>query len=440
MRQETLNEVAVIGSLLLDPAVLPQLEQAGLTPDMFDDPDCRVIYETVLRLRDEGRNYSNIVILGDEAKKVGFKDYSSFLLDAMRDTPSAALALDYAALVISEYKRRSLNLLLHEAAYDSEAGDWQSVAESVAEGLQNIGTGDEQGLTSGSGLVSHFRKYYQQTKEDPSRAYCPTGFRELDDQLGGGMFRSEIYVLGARPGMGKTTFALNIAESLVRMGKAVLFISMEMTADQIMAKRISIESGISYNQVLTGRVPSYEEEKLEQAIEAIENRPFYLTTKSGLTVSDIGRYARRVKDLALIVIDYLGLISPDKEMISKTRYEQMTAISASVKAMAKTLNVPVLALSQLNRENTNRQDKRPSMSDLRDSGAIEQDAGAIILLHRESYYGQTSQANEDIELNVAKNRHSSPGVVTMAWNGTAGRTDEKTVIPFNVMDAEELPF
>lgn len=440
MRQETLNEVAVIGSLLLDPAVLPQLEQAGLTPEMFDDPDCRVIYETVLRLRDEGRNYSNIVILGDEAKKVGFKDYSSFLLDAMQDTPSAALALDYAALVISEYKRRSLNLLLHEAAYDSEAGDWQSVAESVAEGLQSIGTGEEQGLTSGSGLVSHFRKYYEQTKADPSRAYCPTGFQELDDKLGGGMFRSEIYVLGARPGMGKTTFALNIAESLVRMGKAVLFVSMEMTADQIMAKRISIESGISYNQVLTGRVPSYEEEKLEQAIEAIENRPFYLTTKSGLTVSDIGRLARRVKDLALIVIDYLGLISPEKEMISKTRYEQMTAISASVKAMAKTLNVPVLALSQLNRENTNRQDKRPSMSDLRDSGAIEQDAGAIILLHRESYYGQTAQANEDIELNVAKNRHSSPGVVTMAWNGTAGRTDEKTVIPFNVMDAEELPF
>lgn len=440
MRQETLNEVAVIGSLLLDPDVLPQLEQAGLTPDMFDDPDCRVIYETILRMRDEGRNYSNIVILGDEAKKVGFKDYSSFLLDALQNTPSAALALDYAALVISEYKRRSLNLLLHEAAYDSEAGDWQSVAESVAEGLQNIGTDEEQGLTSGSGLVSHFREYYKQTKADPSRAYCPTGFRELDDQLGGGMFRSEIYVLGARPGMGKTTFALNIAESLVRMGKAVLFVSMEMTADQIMAKRISIESGISYNQVLTGRVPSYEEEKLEQAIEAIENRPFYLTTKSGLTVSDIGRYARRVKDLALIVIDYLGLISPEKEMISKTRYEQMTAISASVKAMAKTLNVPVLALSQLNRENTNRQDKRPSMSDLRDSGAIEQDAGAIILLHRESYYGQTAQANEDIELNVAKNRHSSPGVVTMAWNGTAGRTDEKTVIPFNVMDAEELPF
>ena len=440
MSQQTINEVAVIGSLLLDPEVLPEVEQTGLTPEMFEDPDCRVIYETILRMRDDGLNYTDVVIVGDEAKKVGYKDYSAFLMDAMRGTPSSAMAVDYAALVISEYKRRSLNLLLHEAAYDSEVGDWQSVAESVVEGLQNIGTGEDQGLTTGSGLVSHFRRYYEQTKADPSRAYCSTGFRELDDQLGGGMFRSEIYVLGARPGMGKTTFALNIAESLTRMGKAVLFVSMEMTADQIMAKRLSIESGISYNQVLTGRVPSYEEEKLEQAIEAIENRPFYLTTKSGLTVSDIGRYARRVKDLALIVIDYLGLISPDKEMISKTRYEQMTAISASVKAMAKTLNVPVLALSQLNRENTNRQDKRPSMSDLRDSGAIEQDAGAIILLHRESYYGQTTQAQEDIELNVAKNRHSSPGVVTMAWNGTAGRTDEKVTVPFTVIDEEDLPF
>jgi len=444
MNQSRLNELSVIGSLLISPEVLPMVEQSGLSPESFYEYDCRHVYQTILNMRDDGKDYSDVALIGAEAAKSG-QDYVAFLSEAMQTVPSAANVLDYCALVLDESKRRSLNFLLHEAAFDSEVGDWHRVAEQVSTGIQDIGNSVESGLMDCKSLTGSFRKYYALTKEDPSKAYCPTGIEDLDLQLGGGMFRSEMYVLGARPGMGKTTFAINLAESVVRMNKAVLFVSLEMTADQIMAKRIAIESGLSYNAILTGRIPSYDEDKLEDAIKRIEPRKFFLTTKSGLTVAEIGRLARQVKDLALIIIDYLGLISPGEELMNKTRYEQMTCISAAVKAMAKNLNVPVLALSQLNRENASRQDKRPSMSDLRDSGAIEQDAGGIILLHRNSYYEPGTASEEDIELNVAKNRHSSPGVVTMTWTGQTGRTTQKQSerfqpVPDTILNAEELPF
>ena len=228
----------------------------------------------------------------------------------------------------------------------------------------------------------------------------------------------------------------------------MLFVSLEMTAVQIMAKRIALEGGLQYTQLMSGKLGETDEEVMQEAMGRLTDRPFFLTTKSGMTVGEISKTARQIRDLSLIIVDYMGLIPASEESRSKPRYEQMTEISAGVKALAKSLNVPILALAQLNRENMTRKDKRPTMSDLRDSGAVEQDAGAIILLHRPEYYETREQGDaaetEDIELNVAKNRHAAPGLVHMTWDGGKGSIRSKVSVPTEykqkVDDSEELPF
>ena len=296
-------------------------------------------------------------------------------------------------------------------------------------------------------------------REDPEAAYCRTGFADLDRQLGGGMFKSEVYIIGARPGMGKTTLAINVAENVIRRGGSVLFVSLEMSEQQIMAKRISLETNIHYTKLMTGQVDANEEKAMRKWLQDSRGDAFCLSTRPS-TVGEIGRRARQIRNLDLIIVDYIGLITPGEDSRQRPRYEQMTEISAGLKTLAKTLRTPVLGLCQLNRENVNRPNKRPTMADLRDSGAIEQDAGAIILLHRKDYYEQRDEDDEpvekpemeEIELNVAKNRHAETGVVRMWWHGNIGklmqqsfRNDEKrdgagVLPPKTVSEREELPF
>ena len=249
--------------------------------------------------------------------------------------------------------------------------------------------------------------------------------------------------------MGKTTLAINVAQNVVRRGGSVLFVSLEMSEQQIMAKRISLETGIAYTEIMTGRIGAQEEQTMREWLAGQKNQPFFLTTRNS-TVGEIARRARQIRDLSLVIVDYIGLISCAEESRSKPRYEQMTEISASLKALAKTLRIPVLALCQLNRENVSRGDKRPTMADLRDSGAIEQDAGAIILLHRPDYYEQKDAEAErpemeNIELNVAKNRHAETGMIRMWWNGSIGKLMQQSWRPdecpaAKVSEGDDLPF
>ena len=181
-----------------------------------------------------------------------------------------------------------------------------------------------------------------------------------------------------------------------------------------------------------------------QAVEAaaiLSSRPFDLIDKSKMTVVDIGRAARQIKGLEAIVVDYLGLIRPDETNTNKPRYEEMTDISANLKALAKLLSIPIVVLCQLNRESTKGADKRPHLQDLRDTGAIEQDADAVILLHRPEYYADKNAKDyiepvfEQIEMIVAKNRHGETGTAEMVWNGKTGNISELDVaqseLPFN---------
>jgi len=447
-RQTLQNEIAVIGSLLIAQDALGEIERSGLRPSDFIDPRCSEIYEAALRCRDSGKPYESVYLASEVLKKTG-EDVSAFVQTAGDLAPHASNLQAYCELVKKESQRRQLQQAIEEASVGLLAGDWTDGIDRLVNDIQSIRSWHDSDITSGADWIKRFQDYYKVTKGNPGNAFCKTGYDELDVQLGGGMFKSEVYVIGARPGMGKTTLGINIAEHVASRGDSVLFVSLEMTDVQIMAKRLALEGGLQYTQIMAGKLDGTDEETMQDTIERVANRPFYLTTRSGMTVGEISKTARMIPDIKLIIVDYMGLIPAAEESRSKPRYEQMTEISAGVKALAKSLNVPVLALAQLNRENMTRKDKRPTMSDLRDSGAVEQDAGAIILLHRPEYYETREQGEEaeteDIELNVAKNRHAAPGLVHMTWDGKRGTIKSKLFTPptekkTHVSTSEELPF
>ncbi len=418
-----LEEMAVIGSVLISPETITFLDKAKLNAEDFLDKEAQTAFLALQELRDSGKPLDDYVLLVAEMGKIAPGEHTAFIAEAMERLPTANNVAEYCNLVKEQSARRRISEAFSNAEFGITLGNWQQAVDEVRDALDAV-TVQENDVMDGERLSNSFLAYYRQAKENPEFAYCRTGIADLDHQLGGGMFKSEVYIIGARPGMGKTTLAINIAQSIVNAGKAVLFVSLEMTRQQIQAKRIALETGISYTALLTGRVNADREEDVEAWLDRQKNVPFYLTTNSRLTVGDIGRRARQIPNLAAVIVDYLGLIPVPPDSAKKPRYEQMTEISSDIKALAKSLNVPILALSQLNRENTTRSDKRPTMADLRDSGAIEQDAGAIILLHRPEYYDkkEPGQNNREIiELNVAKNRHAEPGLVSMWWQGTTGR-------------------
>lgn len=440
------NEIRVIGSILIDPQCIVECDSIGLNVDDFDDSTSRLAFQAIDEIRQDG-GVLDPVVIASHMSGITPGDYSEWLYDTMVVTTTAANMGAYCQLVRDGARRQVFINALMDSATAANYGDWQTEAAHIYEMLQTL-KGKDAGIITGQDLSKSWLDYYDQVKEDPEAAFCRTGFVDLDRQLGGGMFKSEVYIVGARPGMGKTTLAINIAQNIVNRGEAVLFVSLEMSEQQIQAKRISLETKLPYTKLMTGRISGQDEQIMMAWLKDQQTAPFYLTTRS-LTVGEIGRHARQVPKLAAIVVDYIGLISCSEESRQKPRYEQMTEISASLKAMAKLMRIPVLALCQLNRENTTRGDKRPTMADLRDSGAIEQDAGAIILLHRPEYYEQHEENEErpeleQIELNVAKNRHAETGLVRMWWSGNYGKLMQLSAreepAPNKINREEALPF
>ena len=440
------NELAVIGSVALKASCVEEIDQAGLTADDFEDTTCRTAFEVIDDLRQSGHPIDPVLIAEEMGRRLP-GDHVKFLEQAMIYATTPANISEYCRLVKDGAIRQRFIEALYSSAQVANYGDWKAEAATLWEMLQELKTTDTA-LMGGEELGSSFLEYYEQVHENPEAAYCKTGFADLDRQLGGGMFKSEVYIVGARPGMGKTTLAINVAQNVVHSGGSVLFVSLEMSEQQIMAKRISMELDLKYADLMTGRVNDRDEQRMRSWIQKSKKDPFFLTIQNS-TVGEIGRRARQIPNLSLVIVDYIGLITCSEESRQKPRYEQMTEISASLKAMAKTLRIPVLALCQLNRENVSRQEKRPTMADLRDSGAIEQDAGAIILLHRPDYYEQKDAEAErpemeSIELAVAKNRHAETGTVRMWWNGNIGKvlqiSGRDEPIPERVTEGDELPF
>jgi len=249
----------------------------------------------------------------------------------------------------------------------------------------------------------------------------PTGIRELDDAIGG-LVNSNFILVASRPGMGKTSFALGLGLHAARSsGKAVVFFSLEMSRGQLVTRLLSSESGVGSQTLLTGSLTPDDWKRVGEASGALSQIPYLFDDNPAISVGEMKAKCRRVKNLGLIVIDYLQLMqgTPGKRYDNRTG--EVGEISRSLKIMAKELGVPVLCCSQLSRENEKRGDKRPMLSDLRESGAIEQDADVVMFLYREDYYaGQRGEASETpglAECIIAKNRHGRTGMLQLHWSG-----------------------
>jgi replicative DNA helicase len=248
-----------------------------------------------------------------------------------------------------------------------------------------------------------------------------THYYDLDVNTSG-LQRGELIIIAGRPGMGKTSFALNIAENVAIKNKlAVVVFSLEMTGEQLVQRLISANAKVDQSSIKRGDLTNEEMDNIYLSINELRDAPIHIAESSGINVIDMRARARRLKDqlgdLGLIVIDYVQIMSAIREGKNSNRAQELADISRSLKALALELNVPIILLSQLNRDVEARQDKRPNIADLRESGALEQDADIILLIYRDEYYNPDSKDRGLAEINIAKNRSGSTGIIKLAFIG-----------------------
>ena len=414
-------EQAVAGSLLISPQCIGVIRPI-LTAGDFASAPCAAIFRAVCRLSDSGAVIDPVVIQADAAKH-GEDLPTDYLMQLMEITPTAANVQTYAAVVHDNAIRRAVTEAAEatiEAAKDASIDTAKLLSDAV-ERVQRIDAGQAVALASSEDAAAEFLSY-RDTLESGGAAVVSTGFAKLDKLLGGGMLKSGLYICAARPGVGKTTLGLKIADRASRR-VPVLFVSLEMDLEQLTARRIAERSRLSIRRVLMGESLTGEEmEKLTLAAVEMAETKLFINRSASATVEEIALIAHSIGGLGMIVIDYLGLISSkDKGSL----YERVTANSNALKKLARSMKTPVLCLSQLNRQSEQRQDKRPTMGDLRDSGAIEQDADAVILLHRPMLYEPQDKRPkpteaEPLEIIIAKNRHGQTGNLTYSLYGATG--------------------
>lgn len=398
------NEAYLAGAILIDGAqVLPAIRSI-LPPGAFQLEAYRAIYVAGLSLLDAGEPVDPVSIKA-QAKRQGV-DLSNDLLSQLMDiVPTTAYCVSYAHRVAEEARTRAIKDLAAQIQEDSTSTP-DELLSTLQRETEAIRAGSYQrGLLAPNDTLHRFMDYVVRAGEKRDN-FISTGFPKLDGILGGGFIRGGLYILGARPAVGKSTFAVNLADNI---SGNTLFVSLEMTPEQITAKRISRRIGVSSSRLLSGQLSDRAWEKVAMASSDISQRGLYLNNRYDITVQQIALLAQAVPELRAVIVDYLGLIQPATR--STSTYENISQISRELKRMAISLNVPVICLCQLSRQVESRQNKRPMLSDLRDSGAIEQDADGVLFLYRDDYYTGPSADGQPslVELTVAKNRHGQTG-------------------------------
>ena len=415
-------EQAVVGSMLIDPRCIPEVLEK-LKADEFYIKLNRDIYETMYTMFAYGQTIDPVTVL-DQMKVRGVYDDSSegYVAEVMRITPTAANVLEYAAIV----RDRALLRRLGEAAdeINSMVYEGSGEAEAMLEAAERKIYALRQGRNVG-GLMpisSVVQNVFDQLSEAAnSGSKIPgisTGLPDLDRTILG-LNKSELILVAARPGMGKTSIALNMAlYAALNLKKTVAVFSLEMSREQLVTRLLSRAALVPSQNLLTGQLSEQQWRDIAEAAQSLSMTDIRIDDNPTLTVSDMNAQCRRVPNLDLVVIDYLQLMQSagsGHSWSNESRTQAVSDISRMLKIMAKELNVPVICLSQLSRANESRQDKRPQLSDLRESGAIEQDADEVIFLYRDDYYNENTDEPNVAEFIVAKNRHGETGTVKVQW-------------------------
>ena len=415
-------EQAVLGSILIDSRCIAEV--VGIvTPDDFFLKQNREIYETIYTMFNFSQTIDPVTVL-DKMKELGvYQDTSrDYILQLMEITPTAANVTRYASIVREKALLRGLAQSatdISEIVY-SGVGTPAEMLESAEKKIYSLRKGERNDSLEhiGSTLLKVFDRLTELSQSDSMIPGLSSGLRDLDAKING-LNKSDLLLVAARPAMGKSAFALNIGVNVAKKyKKTVAIFNLEMSKEQLAMRLLANESFVELQKLATGKLSEEEWTKLCMASAALSQTDIRIDDNPSITVADINAKCRRLENLGLIVIDYLQLMGGSGYgKASDNRVQLVGEISRSLKIMAKELNVPVICLSQLSRAVESRTDKRPILSDLRESGAIEQDADSVMFLYRDEYYNPNTEDKGIAECIVAKNRHGETGAVKLQWIG-----------------------
>ncbi len=416
------GEQAVLGSMLIDERCVKDVMDK-LRPDDFYLRQNREIFETIYTMFSYARPIDGITVC-EEMQKAGTYDENttrSYLAQLMEITPTSANVMEYVAIVRDKSLLRGvaqaageITALVQEGV--GEAGDILEVAEQKIYSIRR-GQSAQEMVPLRQVLPDVLDRLSEMSESEDHLPGLSTGLSAVDAKITG-LNKSDLILLAARPGMGKTSFALNVALNVAKGSKkTVAVFSLEMSREQLAMRLLSSEALVENTRLKTGMLRETDWEKIAGAATVLNRLDVRIDDNPMLSVADMNAKCRRIDNLGLIVIDYLQLMTSagGKTNGGENRQQVVSDMSRMLKIMAKELDVPVICLSQLSRANEKRDDKRPMLSDLRESGAIEQDADIVLFLYRDDYYNEDSEKHNIAECIVAKNRHGETGKVELRW-------------------------
>ena len=414
-------EQAVLGSMLIDPACVREVVEK-LRPEDFYLRQNRQIFETIYSMFSYAKPIDGVTVC-QQMQVDGTYDENttrSYLVQLMEVTPTSANVMEYAAIVQDKALQRSIATAAGEISSMVQEGvgqarDMLEVAEQKIYAIRR-GRG-AQDMAPVSQILPEVLERLGEMSDAGGNVLpgLSTGFSGIDRKIAG-LNKSDLVLLAARPGMGKTSMALNIALNVAKASKkTVAIFSLEMSQVQLVTRLLSDEALVENTRLTTGNLRESDWTKIAQAASVLSQTDIRIDENPLLTVTEMNAKCRRLDNLGLVVIDYLQLMNSAGGKGGENRQQVVSEMSRMLKIMAKELQVPVLCLSQLSRANEKRDDKRPMLSDLRESGSIEQDADIVMFLFRDDYYNKESDKKNVAECIVAKNRHGETGTVDLRW-------------------------
>lgn len=417
-------EQAVLGAVLVDPEQINQVADV-LKAEYFYLPEHQSIFSVMLQKMMRNERIDFVTVL-EALKSEGFfssEDGKAYLLKLANIVPFIANLPNYAKIVREKYEARCLIKAardITEQAMDPSA-ESEELLDMAEERIYNIRQGRQTGglMPIQDVLASNYEMFRKLTSDERDQYVgIPTGISDLD-AVTSGLNRSDLIIVGARPGMGKTSFALNVARNVAMQQKKVVAIfNLEMSREQMVNRLLSSEARVSSQKLRTGNLSADEWSRISAASSSLCQAPIYLDDTASITVPEMKARLRRVRNLGFVVIDYLQLMHAAKR--TDNRVQEVSEITRSLKILAKELNVPVMVCAQLSRGTEKQANHRPALADLRESGSIEQDADQVLFLYRPEYYNNGEQdpnAAAMAEVIVAKNRHGELRTVELAWAG-----------------------
>ena len=413
-------EQAVLGSILIDSRCM--MDIIGIIrPEDFYLQQNREIYATVYSMFNLAQSIDPVTVLEKMRETGVYHDNSrDYIRQLMEITPTAANAVRYANIV----KDKAMLRALSDASTDitqmvsEQVGTTAEILEAAEKKIYAIRKGERGDTLEPIGVTLHkvFDRLTELSQSDSAIPGMSTGMRDLDKKING-LNNSDLLLVAARPAMGKSAFALNLALNVAKKyKKTVAIFNLEMSREQLAMRLLAIESFVDGQKMQTGKLTEDEWSKLSMASVALSQTDIRIDDNPSITVAEMNAKCRRVENLGMVVIDYLQLMQgTGYGKGGDSRVNVVGEISRSLKIMAKELNVPVICLSQLSRGPESRTDKRPMLSDLRESGSIEQDADEVLFLYRDEYYNENTEDKGVAECIVSKNRHGEVGTVKLQW-------------------------